>query len=96
MNEPLFYESFYSTLQRAGCRRLPPICCRHTTATALAEAGVHPSVIKQIMRHRNYATTLNYTHIDIQPMLDALTLLLAEYEQEKAEYIAPVLLPTDA
>jgi integrase len=83
MDEPLFYEAFYATLQRAGCRRLPPNCCRHTTATALAEAGVHPSIIKQIMRHRNYATTLNYTHIDIQPMLDALALLQAEIEQKK-------------
>ncbi len=96
MSEPNFYDAHYATLQRAGCRRLPPNCCRHTTATALAEAGVHPSIIKKIMRHRNYATTLNYTHIDIQPMLDALALLPAELEQQKEDSTTPVLLPTTA
>lgn len=72
MNEGNFYAQYYETLERAKCRRLPPGCCRHTTATRLAEAGVAPAVIKQTMRHTNYRTTLQYTHVDGAPVVDAL------------------------
>src|SRR5216684_3701133 len=38
---------------------------RHTTATLLARAKVHPSVAQKILRHANIETTLAiYTHID--------------------------------
>jgi integrase len=47
MDEYLFYEAFYATLQRAGCRRLPPNYCRHTTATVLVEAGVFNPLSKR-------------------------------------------------
>lgn len=72
MNEDNFYVQYYATLERAKCRRLTPYCCRHTTATRLAEAGVAPAVIKQVMRHTNYKTTLQYTHVDGAPVVAAL------------------------
>jgi hypothetical protein len=38
---------------------------RHTTATLLARAKVHPSVAQKILRHANIETTLAiYTHVD--------------------------------
>src|SRR5439155_988474 len=38
---------------------------RHTTATLLARAKVHPSVAQKILRHANIETTLAiYTHLD--------------------------------
>lgn len=77
MNEDNFYAAYYATLERAGCRRLTPHCCRHTTATALAEAGIQPAIIKTIMRHSNYQTTTGYTHIDTQTMVNALNTMLA-------------------
>ena len=38
---------------------------RHTTATLLARAKVHPSIAQKILRHANIETTLAiYTHLD--------------------------------
>lgn len=59
-----FYELFYETLDRAGCRStLKPYSCRHTTATALAEADIQPSIIQQVMRHAKFSSTQRYIHI---------------------------------
>ena len=59
-----FYELFYETLDRAGCRStLKPYSCRHTTATALAEADIQPSIIQQVMRHAKFSSPQRYIHI---------------------------------
>ena len=73
MHEKVFYNDFYVTLERLGIRKLPPHCCRHTTATALADANVPPAVIIAILGHEDYTTTLkNYTHIKLAEMLDGI------------------------
>ncbi len=72
ISEEKFRELFDETLARAGCRPLKPHSCRHTCATLLAKAGVPPAVIKEIMRHKSYATTIQYTHIDRETKLEAL------------------------
>ena len=72
ISEEKFRELFDETLARAGCRPLKPHSCRHTCATLLAKAGVQPAVIKEIMRHKSYATTIQYTHIDRETKLEAL------------------------
>jgi integrase len=72
MGENSFYEQYYTALDHSGCRRLTPHCCRHTTATALAQSDVHPAVIKTIMRHSKYQTTTEYTHINADAMASAL------------------------
>ena len=55
-------------------RRLSFHSLRHTCATLLAKAGVHPKVAQQILRHADVETTLAiYTHIDLGDMRDALS-----------------------
>lgn len=72
MNEDNFRSEYDITLNRAGVRPLKPHCCRHTTATALALANVPPAIIKEIMRHKNYSTTIGYTHIKLETMIEEL------------------------
>lgn len=83
INKDRFYEQFYETLSRAGCRRLPPYSCRHTAATALALENIPPSVIQKIMRHAKFTTTQQYIHIDIDPMLAAVNQLTSKPEGKK-------------
>ena len=70
--ERSWYTLYHATLQRLKIRDLDAHCCRHTAATALAEAGVQPSIILAILGHENYSMTLNYTHISIEEMLSAV------------------------
>lgn len=62
INKDRFYDVYYETLARAGCRHLVPYSCRHTAATVLADAAVPPSMIQAIMRHASYTTTQKYIH----------------------------------
>ena len=75
INKDNFYQVYYETLSRAGCRRLTPYSCRHTAATTLALENIPPSVIQKIMRHAKFATTEKYIHISIDPMLEAVNKL---------------------
>ncbi len=75
INKDNFYERYYETLERAGCKRLTPYSCRHTAATTLALENIAPSVIQKIMRHAKFSTTEQYIHIDVDPMLNAVNRL---------------------
>src|SRR5438067_8488958 len=47
---------------------------RHTCATLLAKARVHPKVAQQILRHADVETTLAiYTHVDLGDLREALS-----------------------
>ena len=81
INKDRFYETYYASLERAGCRRLTPYSCRHTAATTLALENIPPSVIQQIMRHAKFSTTEKYIHIDVEPMRQAINML----QKKKAE-----------
>jgi integrase len=70
--EKKFYSAFSDALDRAGVRQLKPHACRHTCATALAEAGVQPAIIQQILGHTDYSTTMQYTHIKTDSMMEAI------------------------
>jgi site-specific recombinase XerD len=72
VHEKVWYHLYHATLKRLGIRDLDAHCCRHTTATALAEEGVEPAVISAILGHEDYSTTLNYTHISLEKMLEAV------------------------
>lgn len=72
MHEKSFYTRFSDALVRLNIRPLSPHCCRHTCATALAEAGVQPAIIQQIMGHEDYSTTMQYTHIQTDAMMEAI------------------------
>jgi integrase len=51
---------------------------RHTATTRLAEAGVHPSVAREILGHTSIATTMEiYTHVDAQAQRAAFAKLTA-------------------
>ena len=77
INKDRFYDMYYATLDRAGCRRLPPYSCRHTAATSLALENISPSIIQKIMRHGRFSTTEQYIHVSFDPMLEALNKLPA-------------------
>lgn len=53
-------------------KELKPHCCRHTFATLLAEKNVPPAVIMQLMGHTSYDTSLIYTHIKLDPLVEAI------------------------
>lgn len=72
-----FYEEWHNMVKRTGIREgLTPYCCRHTAPTMLAEEGVQPAIIQQIMGHTSYSMTAeHYTHISLDAKLDALNKL---------------------
>jgi len=72
MNQDRFYQNYWETIKRLGLRELNPHCCRHTYFTRLASANVHTSIITKAGGHKNYQTTLGYTHTPLQDLLDAV------------------------
>ncbi len=75
-NEDRFYKDYYAALEAAGCRRLEPYCCRHTTATSLAiSEGIAPQTIKKIMRWSTTKMLDKYAHPDDADAKQALNRL---------------------
>ena len=65
MNRDSFYEEFRQLKKDLNIRQeVRPYSSRHSTATELELLGVSPSVIAQVLRHKNYATTAKH-YIDI-------------------------------
>jgi integrase len=50
-------------------------CLRHSFASNLIRVGVNPVHVKQLMGHSNLATTLKYTHVDIDDLRGAVSKL---------------------
>ena len=68
-----WYASYYAALEAAGCRRLPPYSCRHTTATALAVTeGIAPQTVKKVMRWSTAKMLDRYAHPDRNDALAAV------------------------
>lgn len=64
-NETKWYATYYAALEAAGCRRLEPYCCRHTTATRLAVIeGIAPQTVRRIMRWSTTRMLDRYAHPD--------------------------------
>ena len=62
-SEETFYQMYYDALAVAGCRKLSPYSCRHTTATALAiTEGIAPQTIRKIMRWSTTKMLDRYAH----------------------------------
>ena len=62
-NEEEWYARYYAALEAAGCRRLTPYTCRHTTATALAiNERVAPQTIRKVMRWSTTRMLDRYAH----------------------------------
>lgn len=72
-SEDIFYSTYYAALEKAGCRRLPPYSCRHTTATALAiTEGIAPQTVKLVMRWSSTRMLDRYAHPDTTDALTAV------------------------
>ena len=72
-NKQGFYDRYYAVLEAAGCRKLPPYSCRHTTATALAvDAKIAPQTIKRVMRWSTAKMLDKYAHPDTSDALEAV------------------------
>lgn len=58
-----WYAHYYEALSAAGCRRLEPYCCRHSTATRLAiTEGIAPQTIRRVMRWSTTKMLDRYAH----------------------------------
>ena len=67
-----WYADYYSALEAAGCRRLEPYCCRHTTATRLAiTENIAPQTIKRMMRWSTSKMLDRYAHPDESDVFNA-------------------------
>ena len=61
--EKKWYDRYYAALEKAGCRRLEPYCCRHSTATRLAiTEGIAPQTIQRVMRWSSTKMLDRYAH----------------------------------
>ena len=77
-NEQGWYDSYYKSLETAGCSRLTPYCCRHTTATALAVTeNIAPQTIRKLMRWSTTKMLDRYAHPDQSDALAAANKLKA-------------------
>lgn len=71
--EDEWYANYYAALEAAGCRRLPPYSCRHTTATALAVTeNIAPQTIRKVMRWSTARMLDRYAHPDQDDALAAV------------------------
>lgn len=74
LNKDNFYKVYYRAIEAAGCRRLPPYSCRHTTATALViDVGVAPQTLRKVMRWSSTRMATKYVHPSTDDVRDALT-----------------------
>lgn len=72
-NEEGWYERYYTALAAAGCRRLPPYSCRHTTATALAVTqNIAPQTVRKVMRWSTAKMLDRYAHPETSDALAAV------------------------
>jgi len=68
-----WYDQYYAALEKAGCRKLSPYSCRHTTATALAiNENIAPQTVRRIMRWSSTKMMNVYTHPDMDHLFDAV------------------------
>ena len=71
--EDEWYANYYAALEAAGCRRLAPYSCRHTTATALAVTkNIAPQTVRKVMRWSTVKMLDRYAHPDNDAALKAV------------------------
>lgn len=50
--------------------------CRHTAATRMVNASIQPVIIKQVLGHADFSTTVNqYTHTDPATLVNSMNLV---------------------
>lgn len=78
-SERVFYKRFSEMKQALNIRpEVVPYSSRHSTGSELSSMGVPPAVIIDIMRHKNYTTTLHhYTKIPSEILIATLDRMAA-------------------
>lgn len=61
---------------------------RHMVATAMAEAGVHPRTMADILGHKSTSTTAKYTHPSMKAKREALKAITSQLHQGPAKKAA--------
>jgi len=65
-------QQFESAIRRAGVKRIRLHDCRHTHASLLLEAGIHPKVVQERLGHSSVMVTLDrYSHVVPNMQADA-------------------------
>src|SRR3990167_4460532 len=67
---------FEAARRKSGLEVARPHMLRHTAVSWLIQRGVPLAFVQQIVRHRNYQTTLGYTHFLPQHLAGAMTALV--------------------
>jgi integrase len=82
------YRAFNSLINRAGVPKIRFHDLRHTAATVLLAAGIHPKIMQERLGHTDIAMTLNlYSHVmpDMQRQAaDAIEAALARADEQVA------------
>lgn len=74
--------AFEAARKRAGVSRITPHGMRHTMATLLLAAGVHPKIVQERMGHKTVKMTLDrYSHVTMTMQQDAAVVLQAIMEK---------------
>jgi integrase len=69
-------EAFAAAVHRAGVTELTPHGMRHTMATLMLEAGIHPKVVQERLGHTSIQMTLDrYSHVSMTMQHDAAQLM---------------------
>ena len=75
-NADAFYKTWLKKRASLGLREsLVPYCARHTYVTRCTNLGISPAMLKELVGHEDYETTLAYTHLSIADRLDAVNRL---------------------
>lgn len=57
-------------MEECGISGMTPYNCRHTFTTMAVQSGVRPEILKKILGHADYSTTIDfYTHLDLNDIL---------------------------
>ena len=67
-----FRKAYNAMQEKLGIERHTVHECRHTTATILAQKGIQPAIIADIMRHSSYSQTMDYTHTQLDDKVKGL------------------------
>lgn len=67
---------YYPLIDELQIARIPPHKARHTFASRGAKANIAPTVLKDLIGHEKYETTVDYyTHVDLVQLADGIEMI---------------------
>jgi hypothetical protein len=96
-NQPITRKAMNRVCERLKAKHpefsnLHPHALRHTCATRLLSSGAELHVIKEVLGHKNYDTTLIYSHIPqeiLRKRIDAATLVREPFLKRSINFLLP-------